>query len=265
MNSSVGHLFILIFTIIITTTFASAQNSVSLPEPDSKTSESGNSLSISSNPTVNVYFLSGLGADKRVFSRLKLDSRISVNHIEWIKPERRETLKHYAGRLVTQIDTAKPFRLVGLSFGGIIASELSEIVHPQQVIIISSTSTGVPVSKFNRGLIRFLLLSPFAAPILKSANKQTYKYFGADTPELKTLLKDILHDTDSRFLKWALARMSGWKREEKAPNLFHIHGTADRLIPINLVQPDIRIEGGGHLMVYGQPEEVSRLLNEHLK
>ena len=59
--------------------------------------------------------------------------------------------------------------------------------------------------------------------------------------------------------------MSGWERKEKIPNLFHIHGTADRLIPIKLVQPNAIIEGGGHLMVYGQAEEVSKLLNEHLK
>ena len=267
MRTFTGHLSALLITFSISATSTAAHNSVLLKEseniiPEIKTE---NAPASDVKPDVNVYFLSGLGADKRVFDKLKLDSRFTVNHIGWIKPERGETLQHYAGRLVVQIDTTKPFRLVGLSFGGIIASELSEIVHPQQVIIISSTATGVPVSKFYRGLIRFLLLSPFAAPILKSANKQTYKYFGADTPELKALLRDILHDTDSKFLKWALSRMSGWERKEKIPNLIHIHGTADRLIPIKLVQPDAIIEGGGHLMVYGQAEEVSRLLNEHLK
>ncbi|MCE6992854.1 alpha/beta fold hydrolase [Dyadobacter sp. CY323] len=214
---------------------------------------------------MNVYFLSGLGADKRVFDKIKLDHAFNVRHIEWIKPLKKETLAHYAGRLLPQMDTTQPFQLVGLSFGGMIASELSDIVNPKQIIIISSTSTGVPVSKFYQGLIKFLLLSPFAAPFLRSTNSFTYKYFGADTPELKTLLKVILHDTDSKFLKWALTRISSWDRKTKAPNLFHIHGTADHLIQYKHVQPDISIEGGGHLMIYAQADEISGILNRKLK
>ncbi|MCF2490200.1 alpha/beta fold hydrolase [Dyadobacter sp. CY347] len=213
---------------------------------------------------MNLYFLSGLGADKRVFSKLVLDERFAVHYIDWIKPEKKETIAHYAGRLASQIDTTRPFQLVGLSFGGIIASELSEIVHPEQIIIISSTPTGVPISKFYQGLTKFLLLSPFAAPFLKSTNTFTYKFFGADTPELKALLKSILHDTDSKFLKWALVRMGTWKRQDNLENLYHIHGTADKLIPIKMVKPDVSIDGAGHLMVYAQAKQISDILNKKL-
>ena len=214
---------------------------------------------------MNVYFLSGLGADKRAFSKLRLDDRFSVKYIEWITPLKNETLHHYAGRLAAQIDINKPFQLVGLSFGGIVASELSRIVNPQQIIIISSTSVGMPISAFYRGLLKILLLNPFAAPLLKSANAFTNNFFGADTPELKSLLKSILHDTDSRLLKWALIKMSSWQRQTKVANLYHIHGMADKLIPIKLVHPDFFIEEGGHLMVYKQHEIISSLLNQHLK
>ena len=219
---------------------------------------------ISKSTAMNIYFLSGLGADKRVFSKLKLDERFNVHYIDWIRPEKKESLHDYASRLTAQIDTTKPFQLVGLSFGGIIASELSSIVHPEQIILISSTPTRSPVSKFNRGLIKFLLLSPFAAPVLKSANSFTYKFFGADTPELKTLLKQILHDTDSKFLKWALISMSTWKHPIKVDNLYHMHGATDKLIPLKIVKPDVVIESGGHLMVYAQHEEISKILNAQL-
>jgi pimeloyl-ACP methyl ester carboxylesterase len=214
---------------------------------------------------MNVYFISGLGADKRVFDRLKLNDAFAVKHIAWIRPEKKETMAHYAGRLVAQIDTTQPFQLVGLSFGGVMASELSDRVHPEQIILISSTPLGIPVSKGYQRLIRFLLLSPFAAPLLKSTNPLVYKYFGADTPELKTMLKSILHDTDSKFLKWALVHMSSWDRKKKADHVFHIHGSNDQLIEIKLVQPDIVIDGGGHLMVYAQADQISAILNRQLK
>lgn len=213
---------------------------------------------------MNVYFLSGLGADSRVFSKLKLDPRLNVKHIKWIRPKRKESLQHYAGRLKAQIDTTQPFQLVGLSFGGVVASELASISHPQQVTLISSMSTGVPLSRFYQVMIKFFMLSPLAAPLLKSANKITYRYFGADTPELKKLLKDILHDTDSKFLKWALVRMSGWDRKDPVPNLYHIHGSADLLIPKLITKPDTVIEGGGHLMVYAQANQISKILNKRL-
>ncbi|QRR03295.1 alpha/beta fold hydrolase [Dyadobacter sandarakinus] len=213
---------------------------------------------------MNVYFISGLGADKRVFSQLRIDSRFTVHHIEWISPERNETLSQYAHRLAAQVDTTQPFQLVGLSFGGVMASELADIIHPDQIIIISSTPVGIPVSAFYRGLLHFLLLSPFSAPILKSSNRMTYKYFGANTPELKALLKTILHDTDSHFLKWALKRMSSWERRQKVPGVFHIHGTSDRLIAPRLVQPDVWIEDGGHLMIYDEAAEISGILNRQL-
>lgn len=215
---------------------------------------------------MNVYFLSGLGADERVFAKLRLDTtRFKIRHIKWIRPLKKEKLPDYAKRLSAQIDTTRPFHLVGLSFGGIMASVLSDIIHPEQIVIISSTSTGVPVSGFYQNLIRFFLFSPLSGPILKSANSIVYDYFGANTPEMKALLKQILSDTDTKFLKWALKHLSSWHRNEKVAELYHIHGTADKLIPIKLVKPDVEIPGGGHLMIFSEHEKVSSLLNNHLK
>lgn len=213
----------------------------------------------------NVYFLSGLGADERVFNKLKLDtSQFNVVHVKWIEPEKKESLQSYASRLTAQIDTTKPFKLVGLSFGGIMASVLAEQIHPEKIILISSTPTFEPLSGFYRGLIKLVLFHPLSGPVLKSANRFTYRYFGADTPELKALLKQILKDTDTHFLKWALTRMSSWNHPNRLPGIYHMHGTADKLIAPKLVHPDKWIEGGTHLMVYSKHEEISDILNAEL-
>jgi hypothetical protein len=57
------------------------------------------------NDKMNVYFISGLGADKRVFQNLNIDPKFNVINIEWIDPKRKETIEDYAGRLISQIDT----------------------------------------------------------------------------------------------------------------------------------------------------------------
>jgi hypothetical protein len=38
---------------------------------------------------MNAYFISGLGADKRIFSKLKLNEKINIIHIDWIAPKKK--------------------------------------------------------------------------------------------------------------------------------------------------------------------------------
>ena len=54
-----------------------------------------------------IYFISGLGADKRVFSFLDLSFCDPV-FIEWIPPLKKESLKEYALRLREQIKDESP-------------------------------------------------------------------------------------------------------------------------------------------------------------
>ncbi len=216
------------------------------------------------NDKMNVYFISGLGADQRVFKNLAIDPKFNVHHIEWIRPNKKESIKSYSSRLMDQIDTSQPYQLVGLSFGGMIATVISEIDDPEQIILISSNSVGIPLSKFYRGLIGFVLLSPFSAPFLKSTNKFTNNLFGANTPEEKALLKTILKDTDSKFLKWALKTISKWDHPVRSPIAYQINGTDDRMIQARLVDSDKLIQGGEHLMVLSKADEISPILNKQL-
>ena len=67
---------------------------------------------------MNAYFISGLGADKRVFSKLKIDGQINIIHLDWIEPVKKESLASYTKRLSKKVDTTTPFAIVGVSFGG---------------------------------------------------------------------------------------------------------------------------------------------------
>lgn len=76
---------------------------------------------------MNVYFISGLGADKRIFSKLTLSAEFDIIHIDWIVPFSKETLVSYAKRLSKVIDVNNPFALIGVSFGGMIAVEIAKL------------------------------------------------------------------------------------------------------------------------------------------
>ena len=82
-----------------------------------------------------IYLLSGLGADERVFDFLDL-SQYKVNYIRWIIPLKNELITDYASRLCTQIHSARPL-LIGVSFGGMIAIEIGKLIPTEKIILIS--------------------------------------------------------------------------------------------------------------------------------
>jgi len=126
---------------------------------------------------MNVYLVSGLGADKRIFSKIGFDKKLNIVHLDWIPFDRKELMKDYAGRLSRAIDASKPFALIGVSFGGMIAVEIAKVLKPSVTIIISSTilSKHLPFVYKLVGKLGFLDIIP--PHVLKASNNLTRNYF----------------------------------------------------------------------------------------
>jgi len=214
---------------------------------------------------MTLYFLSGLGADKRVFQKLHVPENYSIVHVEWIKPLQNESITNYAARLSAIINQDEAFGIIGLSFGGIMALELSKIVSPAQTIIISSVSSNKQLPP-SFTIMNFLFLHKFIPKrFLKMKNKFVYWFMGARTIREKAVFNQILKDTEITFFRWAISTILKWKHDSKTKNLYHIHGTSDNIFPIKYISPDYTIEGGGHLMVYSNATEVSSILRKILE
>ena len=137
---------------------------------------------------MTVYFISGLGADKRIFQKLTFPQNWIIKHIEWVDHSKDESLADYCRKLTAQIDTSIPFSLVGLSFGGIVAVELSKIISPEKILILSSISTSkeLPMDRIGNFLLRKLKIQQFIPPVLfKNVNAITYWIFGTKKTEEK--------------------------------------------------------------------------------
>lgn len=211
-----------------------------------------------------IFVFSGLGADERVFRKIQFQGFL-VTHVKWIPPLQNESIDSYAKRILTQIASPNPI-LIGLSFGGIMVIEVAKLIGTEKVILISSAKNRDEIPFYFRlaGSIRLHRLIP--AEFLKSSNFLSNWFFGAETPEEKALLKNILEDTDPVFLKWAIDKILTWKHFGPNPvQLNHLHGDRDRILPIRLVQSPIVIKGGGHLMTLDKNEEINRWLAEILK
>lgn len=205
-----------------------------------------------------LYLLSGLGADKRVFEFLDL-SGYHVNHIRWIDPLKDESIEKYAARLLPQIATSKPI-LIGVSFGGMMAIEIAKLIDTEKIILISSikNKSELPNQLKLAGLLGLNKIKPPA--FFKEANAVTCFLFGVTQLKEKKLLHDILGDTNTNFLVWGMGKIVTWKNTKKLTNITHIHGTMDRIFPIS--KPDFEIKGGGHLMIINRSKEIGELIRE---
>ena len=86
-------------------------------------------------------------------------------------------------------------------------------------------------------------------------------FFSLETKEEYQLLKAILIDTDTKFLKWAINQVVSWQNETIPDKSYHIHGTRDRIFPINSIEPDLTIEGGGHFMIMNRADKISQIID----
>ncbi|MFT3702355.1 MAG: hypothetical protein QM802_08300 [Agriterribacter sp.] len=87
-----------------------------------------------------VYCICGLGADERIFSKINWGDA-KVHYLQWLIPAKDEPLADYALRMSKRIETDAPFTLVGVSFGGMISSEISKLIPVEKLVLISSIQT----------------------------------------------------------------------------------------------------------------------------
>lgn len=211
------------------------------------------------NSLKDIYCVSGLGADERVFQKLKFQGYQPV-HIKWVEPEPQETIAEYTKRLTTQIKSECPI-LIGLSFGGIVAVEMSKHIATEKVILISSTKNQQEIP-FYFQIFRWLpiyLLFP-AKFILWIGQFIASWFFSLETGDERKLLRAILYDTNAKFMKWAIHQVVTWKNELIPPNVFHIHGESDRIFPYRYVREDFSVSRGGHFMIMNRAEYISSLI-----
>jgi pimeloyl-ACP methyl ester carboxylesterase len=210
----------------------------------------------------NIYVISGLGAEERVFFKTNFGHN-NVTHIKWLTPNKSETIEQYALRLTSLIKHESPI-LVGLSFGGMVAIEVAKHIKVEKIILISSAKTKNELPKYYRLAGKLNLQKLVPTYFFKTANVFTNWAFSSRTKSDKKILAAMIKETDVNFLKWAIAEILNWKNETIHNNVFHIHGTADRILPFKNTHNTIVVNGGPHLMVVTKAKEINKHLSELL-
>jgi pimeloyl-ACP methyl ester carboxylesterase len=212
---------------------------------------------------VKVYFISGLGADKRAFYKIKLPPGYQAVFLDWIVPLAGESFPDYAKRFSRSIKQDEEFVLIGLSFGGMLASEIAKIVSPKKLIIISSLSSYKELPWYFK-LAGKLGIHRIISPSLYKQATIMNRFMGAGNKEMKSIVYSYVNNIDPAFIRWSLNAIVHWSHTERLSKLVHIHGSNDHLLPCKYVKADYAIKNGGHLMVMNKAEEVNSILEKVL-
>lgn len=209
---------------------------------------------------IPIYFVPGLAAGKEIFRNIVLPTeRFEVHFLEWMIPEKEETIEHYAQRMALKVTEKDPV-LVGVSFGGVMVQEMAAFLKLQHLIIISSVAARcqfpnrLKVAKMTKA---YKLLPTSLAT---SVSDFTSLAIGPRSKKRLRLYNEYLSVRDKEYLDWAIAQMVEWKREEIDPNVIQIHGDMDAVFPIKHILNARILEGGTHVMILNKGSKISKML-----
>ncbi|MDX8339713.1 alpha/beta hydrolase [Draconibacterium sp. IB214405] len=212
-----------------------------------------------------VYLIPGQGADARLYKNLELDTAYQVKHIDYFTPEKDWDMETFARQLAKQIDTTETYSIIGVSLGGMLATEMTDLLHPEKVIVISSAKS----RKEFPGRYRFQKVIPVHRLVpgfaIKMGAKILQPIVEPDRSKDKATFKSMLRNKDPEFLKRTTTMILTWKRETYNTKIVHIHGDLDKTLPPRFVQYDYLVEDGSHMMVLTRGELISEIVNNIMK
>lgn len=212
---------------------------------------------------MKVFFISGIGADARLFTYIQLPPGFDMVPVPWITALPGESLETYAIRLFQPYTTTDPFVLAGLSLGGMVATEIAKKYPPLCTILFSSVPLAGQLPPYY-GWAAKLRLHRLMPPFTWKVTATCKHYLGMRRMRDKKLMQRVIWAGDSRFIQWGMQAVLQWKNNTAPSPFYHIHGTRDEVFPIRYARPTHVIPGAGHMMVITHAAKVNAILRDVL-
>lgn len=206
-----------------------------------------------------IYCISGLGADERAFSKLVVEA-YELKVIPWLAPSPDETLPAYAKRMRAEITEENPI-LMGLSFGGMVCTEIAKQIPVKKIILISSIKSAKELPLWMKTVAKLKLNKIVPMKSTKLTQPFQNRMLGVETEEEKTLVATLRREVDLPYTNWAVNQAINWKNNWMHPEIYHIHGDNDNMFPIKNIKATYVIKNAGHFMIMNRAEEVSSCIN----
>jgi pimeloyl-ACP methyl ester carboxylesterase len=210
-----------------------------------------------------VYLIPGLGADSRAYDNIVIEGH-EVVRIDWIEPDKADTLKTYAQKLILQYNISPLSIVIGNSLGGMLAMEIAKILPLQKTILISSIKT---IDEAPAYFSIFRLTGIYKLVPGKLVTKLGFfiRYvFGKMEKTKEGLFVDMLEKSSPKFIRWAMGATLHFSNKTILPNTYTITGDKDRVFNYKKIRDAIIIPGGTHIMIFDRADEINAILKDIL-
>ncbi len=203
----------------------------------------------------------GMAASSTIFERIKLPEDTFETHLlEWVLPEKNETLKRYAKRMAENVKHDNAI-LVGVSFGGILVQEMKSFLNSRKVIIISSVKSNVELPRKMKIAKTTKAYKLIPTQLVENIDHLAMFAFGSSVLKQRLkLYEKFLSVRDKGYLDWSIEQIINWERTDVDAEIIHIHGDADDVFPIKYIKNCTVVKGGTHIMILTK----YRWLNDNL-
>lgn len=211
-----------------------------------------------------IYLIPGQGSDYRIFSKLEFPEEYNIEQITCFTPKEGSTMHSYAKELSQQIDTTEPFILIGVSLGGMLATEMTDFLNPEKTIIISSAKCKYELPHRYRfqNIIPIYKLIP--GKISKKSSFFMQPLVEPDRKKEKDIFVSMLKEKDPDFLERTIQMIIIWERKTYSDKIIHIHGDNDHTIPHKNVKCNYLVKDGSHMMTLTRAKKISILIMKNL-
>ena len=212
-----------------------------------------------------IIYISGIGADGRAFTKLDIQGEYEHVYTHWISFNASDSLESYVTRFIETYAITPQDVLVGLSFGGLIAQKISELVGNSKVVLVCSFRSKRDLRPLWHLCLRwklYWLFPTFQIPLITPIVTIS---LNARSRESRQTTTAMLKDSDFRFIRWALKEIAVNDLSDTFKESFLIlNGTRDLLVRTWQAKLTSIIKGGSHFMVFDRADQITPIIQEYL-
>ncbi|NER11993.1 alpha/beta hydrolase [Leptobacterium flavescens] len=198
---------------------------------------------------IHVYFMPGMAANPSIFENISLpEESYEIHLLEWIIPEKAESIQNYAKRMTARIKHPSPV-LIGVSFGGILVQEMAKHIEVRKLIIISSVKSNKELPK-RMIFAKYTKVHKLLPTGLVNNVELLAKYaFGETVTKRLSLYEKYLSVRNKYYIDWSIDQIVNWKQSSPPENIVHIHGEKDAVFPSVYIDDYVGLKEGTHIMI----------------
>ncbi len=212
----------------------------------------------------HLYFVPGLAANTKIFEHLVLpEDLFELHFLDWILPlSLDESIESYAKRMCENIEHKNGI-LIGVSFGGIMAQEMSKVIDCEKVIIISSIKSNHELPNRLKFAQKTKAYKLFPTKVVQNLEDYEHLFWGDYLKKRAELYKMYLSIRNANYLRWSIHNLLNWEQDYELEDILHIHGTKDEIFPFKHIKNSIEIKNGTHIMILNKAKTISKILEQH--